>query len=129
MDAIYCNNCGAELDEAPTLLPDQRPPCPRCSSLARRFEKTLTGSVTIARAQPATLTVTAHDASLSAGVAEGVGEALPPTVKAGPAGGRLRRPSSAGNTPTERLAARPVGAHEREIDTCQPVAETLVSCW
>jgi hypothetical protein len=82
MDAIYCNNCGAELDEAPTLLPDQRPPCPRCSSLARRFEKMLTGSVTIARAQPATLTVTAHDASVSAGVAEGVGEALPPTVEA-----------------------------------------------
>jgi hypothetical protein len=29
MDAIFCNNCGAELDEAPTLLPDRRPPCSR----------------------------------------------------------------------------------------------------
>jgi hypothetical protein len=35
MDAIFCNNCGAELDEAPTLLPDRRPPCSRCGSLAR----------------------------------------------------------------------------------------------
>jgi hypothetical protein len=77
LDGIFCNNCGAKLDEAPTLLPDQRPPCPRCGSVARRFEQTITGSVTIARAQPATLAVTAHDATVSvqahAGVAEGVG--------------------------------------------------------
>jgi hypothetical protein len=44
------------------------------------------GSATIAHAQTATLTVTAHDATVSveaqAEVAEGVGEALPPTVEA-----------------------------------------------
>jgi hypothetical protein len=28
MDGIHCNDCGAELDEAPTLLPDQRQPAP-----------------------------------------------------------------------------------------------------
>jgi hypothetical protein len=86
LDGIFCNNCGAKLDEAPTLLPDQRPPCPRCGSLARRFEKTITGSATIARAQPATLTFTAHDATASvqapAGVAEGTGQAFDATVQA-----------------------------------------------
>jgi hypothetical protein len=106
MDGIYCNACGAKLDEAPTLLPDQRPPCPRCGSLARRFEQEVTNTVglsdggtasdtlsvaktdglsTIAHAEPATLTVTAHDASVSvqahAGVAEGVGEALDATAQ------------------------------------------------
>jgi hypothetical protein len=39
LEGIFCNNCGAKLDEAPTLLPDQRPPCPTCGSVARRFEK------------------------------------------------------------------------------------------
>jgi hypothetical protein len=101
MSGIHCNNCGAELDEAPTLLPDRRPPCPRCGSLARRIEREVTNMValsdggtasdtlsvakTIAHAEPATLTVTAHDASVSiqahAGVAEGVGEALDATAQ------------------------------------------------
>jgi hypothetical protein len=112
MDGIYCNTCGAKLEEAPTLLPDQRPPCPACGSLARRFEQVITdqialsdsgtatdtlsvtktdGPATIAHAQPATLAVTAHDATVSveahAEVAEGVGEALPPTVEARSGGG------------------------------------------
>jgi len=107
MDGIYCADCGAKQDEAPTLLPNRRPPCPRCGSLARRFEKDIAdqialsdsgtatdtlsvtktdGAATIAHAQPATLTVTAHDATVSieahAEVAEGVGEAPPPTVEA-----------------------------------------------
>jgi len=109
MDAIFCNGCGALLEEAPTLLPDQRPPCPRCGSLARRFEQDITeqialsdsgtatdalsvtktdGSATIAHARPATLTVTAHDATVSvqaqAEVAEGVGEALDATARTEP---------------------------------------------
>jgi hypothetical protein len=67
------------------LLPDQRSPCPSCGSLARRFEKTLTGSARVARAQPATLTVTAHDATVDvqahAGVAEGTGQAFDATVQ------------------------------------------------
>jgi hypothetical protein len=121
MDGIYCNACGAKLDEAPTLLPHQRPPCPRCGSLARRFEQEVTDTVvlsdggtasdalsvakTIAHAEPATLTVTAHDASVSvqahAEVAEGVGEALDATAQTADAhgipgadqvGGRHRRP-------------------------------------
>jgi hypothetical protein len=86
LDGIFCNNCGTQLDEASTLLPEQRPPCPRCGSLARRFEQTLTSSITVARAQPATLTVTAHDATVGvqahAEVAEGASEAPPPTVEA-----------------------------------------------
>lgn len=107
MDGIACGTCGAKLEEAPTLLPPRRPPCPRCGSLGRRFEQEITdritlsdggtasdalsvtktdGSATIAHAQTATLTVTAHDATVSveaqAEVAEGVGEALPPTVEA-----------------------------------------------
>jgi hypothetical protein len=45
IDGIHCNACGAELDEDPTLLPDQRPPCPRCDSLSRRFERTITSTV------------------------------------------------------------------------------------
>jgi len=45
MDGIYCNECGMGLDESPTLLPDRRPPCPRCGSLARRFEQEITDTV------------------------------------------------------------------------------------
>jgi hypothetical protein len=85
LDGIFCNNCGTQLDEAPTLLPEQRPPCPRCGSLARRFEQTLTGSITVARAQPARLTLTAHDATVGvqaqAEVAEGTGQAFDATVR------------------------------------------------
>jgi hypothetical protein len=103
LDGIFCNNCGAKLDEAPTLLPDQRPPCPWCGSLARRFEQTITGSATIVRAQPAALTVTAHDATVSiqahAGVAEGVGEAFDPSVE-------TRSDSAVGEA---RVEARPGG--------------------
>jgi hypothetical protein len=107
MDGTLCNTCGAKLEEAPTLLPDQRPPCPRCGSLARRFEQDITeqialsdsgtatdalsatktdGSATIAHARPATLT--AHDATVSvqaqAEVAEGVGEAFDATARTEP---------------------------------------------
>jgi hypothetical protein len=85
MDGIYCNDCGTELDEAPTLLPDQRPPCPQCGSLGRRFEQDITdrialsdggtatdalsvtrtdGSTTNVHAQTATMTITAHDATV-----------------------------------------------------------------
>jgi hypothetical protein len=45
MDAIFCNGCGALLEEAPTLLPDQRPPCPRCGSLARRIMRTVKSNI------------------------------------------------------------------------------------
>jgi hypothetical protein len=71
MDAIFCNDCGARLDEAPTLLPAQRPPCPSCGSLARRFEITVG---TEARAS-----IQAH-----AQVAQGVGEAFDATVRTEP---------------------------------------------
>jgi hypothetical protein len=86
MDGIHCNDCGAKLDEAPTPLPDQRPPCPRCGSLARRFDRdatdqiaisdsgSATDAITVTRtvgfdavlvtAQPATVTVAAHDATV-----------------------------------------------------------------
>jgi len=38
---VYCQDCGARLDESPTLPPDDRSPCPNCGSRARRFEVTL----------------------------------------------------------------------------------------
>jgi len=51
-------------------------------------------SATIAHAQTATLAVTAHDATVNveahAEVAEGVGEALPPTVEARSGGGMVQ---------------------------------------
>ena len=104
MNGIFCNHCGARLDEAPTLLPDQRPPCPTCGSQSRRFEETIgqavetdsalpitplmsstTGSRIITPAPAGMVTATAHDATVSAEahpeVAEGEGEALPPTVE------------------------------------------------
>lgn len=91
MSNIFCNDCGAELDEAPTLLPEQRPPCPKCGSLARRFEQTVgshffrlpgeqpvsvvrTSPDVRAHAQTAEVTVTAHDAEIR------VTEPEPPTV-------------------------------------------------
>jgi hypothetical protein len=90
---MECDDCGAELDEAATLPPDQRPPCPRCGSVARRSEREITdqitlsdsgtatdalsvtkadGSATIAHAQTATLTVTAHDATVQTINAHGI---------------------------------------------------------
>ncbi len=32
-----CGSCGRELNESPQLLPEQRPPCPRCGSITRNF--------------------------------------------------------------------------------------------
>jgi hypothetical protein len=86
MGGIHCNNCGAELDEAPTLLPDQRPPCPRCGSLARRFEQDITDQITLSDSGTCTDTFTitktvGFDAVVVAATAEGVGEALPPTLQ------------------------------------------------
>jgi DNA-directed RNA polymerase subunit RPC12/RpoP len=93
MDDLYCNDCGAKVDETPALLPDQRVPCPRCGSLARRFEQTIASTVllsdggtaaealsvtptdgpaTIAHAEAATLTVTAHDATAQTVNAQGI---------------------------------------------------------
>jgi hypothetical protein len=54
MDGIYCGGCGAKLKEAPTLLPDQRPPCPACGSLARRFEQDITDQITLSDGGTAT---------------------------------------------------------------------------
>jgi hypothetical protein len=98
LDGIFCSDCGAELAEAPTLLPDRRPPCPWCGSLARRFEQEITDTVvlsdsgtatdtlsaaltndpaTIAHAGAATLTVTAHDATAQTVNAHGIPSADP----------------------------------------------------
>jgi len=105
LDGIYCNTCGAKLDEAPTLLPDQRPPCPACGSLARRFEQTVGQAVETDTALPITplmswaggsriitpapagmVIATAHDATVEAEaeVAEGIGEAFDATVRTEP---------------------------------------------
>jgi hypothetical protein len=92
VDKIYCVACGAELDEDCALPPEQRPPCPVCGSFVRARSVVLSDtarasdSLTVAairpvgidsgeslgtptvvvQAQPATVTVTAHDASVEA---------------------------------------------------------------
>jgi hypothetical protein len=86
MGGIHCNNCGAELAEAPILLPDQRPPCPRCGSLARRFEQDITEQMGLADSGAGTDTISITrtvglDAVVYADPAEASGEALPPTVQ------------------------------------------------
>jgi hypothetical protein len=83
MDGIFCNNCGAELDEAPTLLPEQRSPCPTCGSVSRRFDATASVTATsIILADAGTLsgdelivTKTGPDVQAHAGVATGTGTA------------------------------------------------------
>jgi hypothetical protein len=92
VDRIYCAACGAELDEDRALPPGQRPPCSVCGSMARARSVVLSDtasasdSLTVAairpvgiesgeilgtptvvvQAQPATVTVTAHDATVEA---------------------------------------------------------------
>jgi hypothetical protein len=90
MSNIFCNDCGAELDEAPTLLPQQRPPCPNCGSLARRFEQTVGSNFfRLPGEQPVTVVRTSPDVRAHAQTAMGTGEALPPTVHVEePRGGR-----------------------------------------
>jgi hypothetical protein len=58
MDAVFCNGCGAKLEEPPTLLPDQRLPCPTCGSLARRFEQDVTDQITLSDSGTGTDTIT-----------------------------------------------------------------------
>jgi hypothetical protein len=89
LDGIYCHNCGAKVDEVPTLLPDQRPPCPRCGSLARRFEQDITDPIALSDSGSGTdaITVTrtvgldARVVHAHAEVAEGAGEAFDATVR------------------------------------------------
>jgi hypothetical protein len=85
MDGIYCADCGAKQDEAPTLLSDQRPPCPRCGSLARRFEPDITEHITLSDSGTGTDTFTVTrtvglDAVVHAQTATLEVEAMPATV-------------------------------------------------
>jgi hypothetical protein len=92
VDKIYCAACGAQLDEDRALPLEQRPPCPVCGSMARARSVVLSDtasasdSLTVAtirpvgiesgeilgtptvivQAQPTTVTVTAHDATVEA---------------------------------------------------------------
>jgi hypothetical protein len=75
------------------LLPDQRPPCPRCGSVARRFDQEITNQITLSdsgtgtdtftvtrtvgldavvHAQTATMDITAHDATVQTIEAHGI---------------------------------------------------------
>src|SRR2546430_2590756 len=48
VDSVFCNNCGTHLiDESPSGDPAQRKPCPRCGSLARRFDVHMSGSISL----------------------------------------------------------------------------------
>jgi hypothetical protein len=42
----FCGQCGAELDEKPTLPVEARAPCPTCGSKIRKFAVSLEGSIT-----------------------------------------------------------------------------------
>jgi DNA-directed RNA polymerase subunit RPC12/RpoP len=85
VDKVYCAACGAEFDEDPALPSEQRPSCPACG--ARSLERSITdcvvlsdsgaafeaigvtrttGSATLAQAQTAAVTMTAHDATVHA---------------------------------------------------------------
>lgn len=82
MDGIYCNNCGAKLDEAPTLLPEQRPPCPNCGSLARRFQQTVGSNFfRLPGEQPITIVRTGPDLRAEAQTATGTGTAYDAKVR------------------------------------------------
>jgi hypothetical protein len=88
MDAIFCGGCGAKLEEAPTLLPDQRLPCPTCGSLARQFEQDVTDQIARSDRGTATDTVTVtrtvgFEAVVYAEIAEATGTALAPDVGVG----------------------------------------------
>jgi len=41
---VACGRCGVSLDEDASLLPEQRPPCPACGSIARSFYKAITAT-------------------------------------------------------------------------------------
>jgi hypothetical protein len=42
-----CKTCRELLDESPSLLPEQRLPCPNCGSLARHFEGTVSATANV----------------------------------------------------------------------------------
>ena len=44
--ATRCQDCGELLDESPSLLPEQRSPCPKCGSVARQVEITVAETLT-----------------------------------------------------------------------------------
>jgi len=44
---VRCGECGAELDEKTDIPVEDRRPCPKCGSLARRFELSLSGVVKV----------------------------------------------------------------------------------
>jgi restriction system protein len=45
MDSVQCSSCGALLDEARELHPDDRLPCPTCGSVARSFHVHISDTV------------------------------------------------------------------------------------
>src|SRR5829696_4280328 len=81
MAGIYCNNCGAELDEAPTLLPEKRSPCPTCGSLARRFDETVSDPITIRPASIESAQAIGTPTLVQAETAEGTGTAYNAMVR------------------------------------------------
>jgi hypothetical protein len=81
LDGVFCNNCEAKLDEAPTLLPDQRPPCPQCSSLARRITRTITSNILRMPGVPPATVERVIGVDAVAPTAEGTGQAFDATVQ------------------------------------------------
>lgn len=47
MEGIACTECGAPLDEPPSLPTDQRKPCPNCGSMARTINVSVHETVTV----------------------------------------------------------------------------------
>jgi DNA-directed RNA polymerase subunit RPC12/RpoP len=42
-----CGECGAELEESPSLPTEERTPCPTCGSITRAIQVSISESVTI----------------------------------------------------------------------------------
>lgn len=47
MEGIACTECGAPLDESPSLPTDQREPCPNCGSMARTIHVSVHETLTV----------------------------------------------------------------------------------
>jgi hypothetical protein len=66
---------------SPTLLPDRRPPCSRCGSLARRITRTVTSNILGMSGVPPATVERIIGVDAVAPTAEGAGEAFDATVQ------------------------------------------------
>lgn len=73
MPDVACGNCGRPLDEAASVAPSDRQPCPQCGSTARKFDVRLSGNLSVSGSLGVTASVTERLVGLRL-------EGHPPTV-------------------------------------------------